>query len=76
MVMSEEEISPCPFCGDMNTELMFDEDYGQNDTETEFKNGAWFVLCTVCKAQGPPCGDTPDYKGKTLALNLWNNVRR
>lgn len=41
--MSEEKISPCPFCGDMNTELMFDEDYGQNDTETEFKNGAWFV---------------------------------
>ena len=76
MAMSEEEIYSCPFCRDMNTELIHDPEYGPNDLEPEFKNGAWYVICTVCRAQGPACGDTPDYKGKSLALELWNNVKR
>ena len=78
MAMNEEEIARCPFCRDMNTELIHDPEYAPNanDLEIEFKNGAWYVICTVCRAQGPACGDTPDYKGKSLALNLWNNAKR
>jgi len=75
--MSEEEISPCPFCGDTEAELIHDEIYDSVlPMQSEFQHGAWYVICTICSAQGPPCGDTQDYKGRDLALQLWNNASR
>ena len=75
--MSKKEIGPCPFCRDTEVELVHDENYDSVlPMQNEFHNGAWYVICTMCGCQGPPCGDTADYKGKDLALELWNSAKR
>jgi Lar family restriction alleviation protein len=63
--MSEELLSPCPFCGG-TLAMVFCIDDGWGNCRYYSDNEAWSVCCEGCSAEGP--------WGKTReeAIELWD----
>jgi hypothetical protein len=75
---SLSEIYPCPFCGGMEAQLLDDPNikstaslrakgliFGISELDTTYYDGAWFVKCPDCFAEGPRCTT------EARALELW-----